>query len=315
MLHFLPRIRVYQCKRAEHLARKCENHNCQSTKLCVEFNSDSSPGIGSSQYQCIHFACPVPPAVNKATFIGTESLVNGSAAFYKCDGFYEPLNNKNFSTCSANGSWSEFKCKRHVRNCTELRHCQPSVVDGEYWLYPEKFGDKRVKIYCMNMLSSSNDSPKSYVTLNNETNAIHSYRLLHQHSTINYAKLGVDLQTMIIDPNDMAFSNPSINHYPPYGTVYRSCSLSYYPYTSSYLLINTIGTGLLLNKTAEWDDFSNNQPNSVILYVNKSSDHRIVNVSCSGECGECRPLHDLSFEYDETYEINMTDATDPACFD
>ncbi|ESO92556.1 hypothetical protein LOTGIDRAFT_162464 [Lottia gigantea] len=146
--------------------------------------------------------------------------------------------------------------------CKDIQGCQTVYYDGEYWLYPDAYNNTiETKIYCHDMMT---DSPKEYLTLH-APNSVESPKGQYVSSscTLNtrvwsvtgkteFLKIGINPETMTIDPEDYRFTNQVYGKSRPYGLAF-GCSLSFKtcPLRANAIL-NIKLTGLVFDPPNEW---------------------------------------------------------------
>ncbi|XP_071112089.1 A disintegrin and metalloproteinase with thrombospondin motifs 9-like [Haliotis cracherodii] len=278
---------------------KCA-YNCMSSKMCHSFNFDTNTG------NCqLNHATLSPGGLNASYLVTTPGFVfsdislwpktiAGACANHNCsvNGFCEPLGK------------DEYTCGRLVTtpsSCAEVKECDPSSTDGEYWLRLLNFDLYRTRIYCYNM---NTDTPVEYLTLPTPNYGIYpnvSNNGCYQETSLVlnckgsggeafYHKIRVHIENMKVQRNDRTFadfSNQDLNYAEAtdcftihdYG-VLRSCG------TRGEFTVNLTNTGWIVGPDQEWRAGG---WRAIIESIERDDTGAVVHLKCGGFPGYCYP--------------------------
>ncbi|KAK6173784.1 hypothetical protein SNE40_017184 [Patella caerulea] len=292
------------------IAEKCTHVNCAPNHICVPSKTGD---------MCVLNDCGIPPVVEFGSSPEYRGTVFGYKATYNCSGIGVKAEIVTF-ICSDKGIWEGQHCRR-VSSCKDIQDCDSSYVDGEYWIYPNAFGnDERVKVYCHGLTT---DSPTDYITLPKENRILwppmkaigYDCDLVTTDRTDSgesvFDTIRITTSNMAINQSDYQFARllSGINH--EYGNA-RDCSNSNGicgHVVMGYAKIDTGQTGLIINRTAVW---RNNGHTFGMKYFNRSSDH-VIEAVCGGWCGGCYAETPLTLELDNSTILPDGSATGVTC--
>ncbi|KAK6173782.1 hypothetical protein SNE40_017182 [Patella caerulea] len=292
------------------IAENCRHVKCLPNHRCV-------PKLVGTH--CVLNDCGIPPAIEFGSSVEYRGTVTGFTASYNCSGVGVKAEIVTL-ICSDKGIWEGEHCKR-VSSCKDIQDCDSSYVDGEYWLYPNAFGnDERVKVYCHGL---STDSPVDYITLPKENRILWPRKKAVGYNcdlvTTDRAdsgeslfdKIRITTSTMAINQSDYQFARllSGINH--EYGNA-RDCSNENGICARAvigYAKIDTRETGLIINRTAVW---RNTSYAFGMKYFNRSSDH-VIEAVCGGWCGGCYAETPLTLELDNSTILPGESAVHVTC--
>ncbi|XP_053387171.1 uncharacterized protein LOC123541874 [Mercenaria mercenaria] len=128
----------------------CADQTCTGTQRCV-------PEKG-----CIDTDCDDPPEIDYAV-VHPGAVTLSATRTYEFD--CPPVmmkNGTNEVTCGLDFKWSPLYTRcRVLQNCSDVKMCNPTYSDGEYWIYPEAMGGHKIKVFCYGMTTTS---PSEYIT-------------------------------------------------------------------------------------------------------------------------------------------------------
>ncbi|KAK6173833.1 hypothetical protein SNE40_017220 [Patella caerulea] len=292
------------------ISETCRHVNCPPNHRCV-------PGLNGTR--CVRNDCGIPPTIEFGSSVDYRGTVPGYTASYNCSGIGVKAEVATLF-CSDKGIWEGQQCRR-VSSCEDIRDCDSSYVDGEYWLYPNAFGnDERVKVYCHGLTT---DSPTDYITLPKENRILwpHKHAVGYNCDLVTtdrtdsgesvFDKIRITTSTMAINQSDYQFARLlwGINH--EYGNA-QDCSNSNGVCADTvigYFKIDTRETGLMINRTAVW---RNTTYSFGMKYFNRSSDH-VIEAVCGGWCGGCLAKTPLTLELDKSTVLPDGSAADVTC--
>ncbi|XP_041370257.1 uncharacterized protein LOC121384093 isoform X2 [Gigantopelta aegis] len=185
--------------------------------------------------------------------------------------------------------------------CRDVKLNEPAAGDGEYDVYPDAVGARRVRVYCHDMVGT----PREYVTLKTPNKGVYP-NLANKNCRGEtkaespektgqsiFNKIRVNIETMVIDPTDYTFADTE-GVPVPYGEAKDCYSIHYGGHKAKCgikgtFTINTAGTGLVIDKQTRWEAKGWNP----YAEVKKSDEGEIVNLLCGGWCGGCKADRDL----------------------
>ncbi|XP_053388027.1 uncharacterized protein LOC123542999 [Mercenaria mercenaria] len=184
--------------------------------------------------------------INNGVVLGNVNT-RGSTVRYKCNNGYRDMSRLKTGICQEDGTWNmSANCKKEVilKDCSEVKECNSSYADGEYWLFPDVLEGHKVKIFCSGMSTSS---PSEYISVDQDHNygfdagAINTVEMLTR-----YMKIRVNVKTMEIDCRDTTFTDPPSSSFHYARASGCKCRGGCQPY-QGYFNISTVGTGLRFN--------------------------------------------------------------------
>ncbi|XP_062583805.1 uncharacterized protein LOC134245540 [Saccostrea cucullata] len=213
-------------------------------------------------------------------------------------------------------------CDQVPKSCQDLFNCSGTMTDGEYWIYPKATNGQRVKIYCHNMGTGASE----YITLMNSNYFIQhdptNWPIKFQQCQSNYLlplkkvdfmKVGIQIQNMEINGNDYNFTlltgSPTIS----YGETMDCNGESFQDPCPrfSQAVINTTGTGLIVDPTLTWGAIHGWSPE--IRNLQRSQDNAQITFHCAGWCGRCGPVsQSIRFQQSDEF-ISGADAQALIC--
>lgn len=277
---------------------------------------------GQGSYTCEYIQCGSPPVLDRAT-PETEEHEVGSTLQYQCDArFFSPKPIE--SLCNQWRTWTSVDdtCRK-PGNCSDLKKCNPSYSDGEYWLYPPIYGGEKVKIYCNNLNSNE---PGDFVTLyeNNysvlntttQNGGCNTLRPHAEDTKSHFSKIRVHTPTMTVLRDDYSFATTTVITVPwnkvavAYG-VGGDCTFDQAscPKLGEFQ-INTMGTGLIVDTGLFWKAVGY-RPRMDNFY--RSPDGYIIRANAGGRCGHCEPNGDITLYIKPDSQMNPDLATTPIC--
>ncbi|XP_046351953.2 A disintegrin and metalloproteinase with thrombospondin motifs 9-like [Haliotis rufescens] len=282
---------------------KCA-YNCMTIKMCQSFNFDTNTG------NCqLNHATLSPGGLNASHLVTTPEFVfsdisqwpqtiAGACANHNCsvNRFCEPLGNDRYT------------CSRLVTpsSCAEVKECDPSSTDGEYWLRLLNFDLYRTRIYCHNM---NTDTPVEYLTLltpnygiypnvtnigcNQETSLVLDCK--GRGGEAFYHKIRVLIENMEVVRNEKTFADFSnykeivyanaMDCYTAHnGGVLRSCG------TKGEFTVNLTDTGWIVGPDQEW---ATSGWRAIIESIERDDTGAVVHMKCGGYAGGCHPAGSL----------------------
>ncbi|XP_062585065.1 A disintegrin and metalloproteinase with thrombospondin motifs 9-like [Saccostrea cucullata] len=205
--------------------------------------------------------------------------------------------------------------ERNPASCSEIKECWPSSYDGEYWLYPKRFGRKSpVKVYCHNM--SSPETAEEYVTLQRQNYFIGhdaSHLISFARCTRNslpimrteFSKVRINIESMSVVQEDFTFAmttgNSSKVENVPFGTSSDCTAETWWEkrwgpcQLEGTFLIDLQDTGLSIVKSVGWVNGSADWF-SEIRQFSRSADSTTVSCLVIGWCGNCLPNDTIILE-------------------
>lgn len=229
----------------------------------------------------------------------------------ECDLGYSPAGSL---ICQADGSWSDYHCLR-MANCKDVLACNPSFVNGEYWVRPEVLNYQLLRVYCHKM----DAVPKDCISLDGEN---YSYFLDSDVNDCNAPWVGQHqgmtvFDKMVIDINNMAFMTTTYNFATTNGTLApfgQAADCRFNTQCTSNqagsFRIDMTGTGLKIASSVTWN---------IGTLIRKQNNGSIVLGDCFGGCGVCHDLapgfvYDmLQLEYDMEFVPELASAIVPVC--
>ncbi|XP_041369669.1 uncharacterized protein LOC121383641 [Gigantopelta aegis] len=229
-------------------------------------------------------------------------------------------------TCTCHEGYKGEQCeseKAVLSSCKEVRGMNPNAKDGEYWIYPTPFNGKKVKIYCFDMAKNA----REYVTLKAINRGNYpNLKLMNCKGTERaglrkvagryaFAKVRVNIKNMELVLNDFTFATTvgvkqrygiAADCYTNHNNGRRaSCG------TKGYFIIDTSGTGMIINESTQWKTFGKR----AFASVSKSDDYYKIRLECGGLCGGCQPTTPLVLKYKEHVEEKQWERLPPTCAD
>ncbi|XP_046351951.2 uncharacterized protein LOC124132213 [Haliotis rufescens] len=271
---------------------------CLITGMCKSFNFNTNNG------QCeLNYATLTAGGLNVSHLVAAAGLVfsdiahwpqklSGACAYHNCtvNTYCKTLDNK------------KSICSRYVipTSCAEVKACEPSSTDGEYWLRLLNFDLYRTRIYCHNM---STANPVEFLTLptpnygvfpnvsnakcNGETPLVGN--CVGNSGEIWYNKIRVAIQTMDVVRSDTAFA-VFTNLQADYAQAMDCYSIHHNGVspcgTKGEFIVNLLGTGWVTKADQQWktDGWM-----SVIESVTPDDTGSVVRIKCGGLAGFCHP--------------------------
>ncbi|XP_048755582.2 A disintegrin and metalloproteinase with thrombospondin motifs 9-like [Ostrea edulis] len=184
-------------------------------------------------------------------------------------------------------------------SCADLASCSVTSTDGEYWIYPKATSGQRVKIYCHNIRTN----PKEYITLKYTNTFVEhdpsNFMTRWQTCRTDYklplksaifSRVAMNIQDMTVIGSDYTFAVRTGNFKLEFGEA-QDCN-GYSSMSGCHrfgnAVINTLGTGLILDRNAKWGLI--NAHKAGIQNFERSEDGAEISITCAGYCGHCGPL-------------------------
>ncbi|XP_046580624.1 A disintegrin and metalloproteinase with thrombospondin motifs 9-like [Haliotis rubra] len=202
-------------------------------------------------------------------------------------------------------------------NCSDMKQCLPGATDGEYWIYSPTLGNKKVRIYCHNMTGV----PSEYVTLvhanqgdyvplkDPECDGIEEPMTGVRAGVTSFSRVKINIENMTVIKNDFEFASSTgkPNQYGlgrdcysrHSGNVRNTCG------PKGTFLIDTRGTGLLINRNIVWK-YMNAQSWGMVV---RSHNGTVIEVHGGGFCGGFEPATDLQLQINTDEDLDALSAT------
>ncbi|XP_067686035.1 A disintegrin and metalloproteinase with thrombospondin motifs 9-like [Haliotis asinina] len=284
---------------------------CLTTHMCKSLNFNTNTG------RCeLNYATLTPGGLNVTHLIAAADFVfsdithwpqkiGGACANHRCP----------FNTYCKLRDANESVCSQYVvpTSCAEIKECDPSSTDGEYWIRLPNFDLYRTRLYCHNMTT---DNPSEYLTLPTP-----NYGVFPDVSNKNcqgegplegncvgrsgetfYNKIRVVIETMVIIRNDSTYA-VFTNRESDYATaadcysihnnnVISSCG------TRGTFTINLTDTGWVKKLILMHPYFQQTWQvtvgwGAIVESVTHNNSGSIVHIKCGGHSGTCEPVGPL----------------------
>ncbi|XP_046556014.1 A disintegrin and metalloproteinase with thrombospondin motifs 9-like isoform X1 [Haliotis rubra] len=298
---------------------------CLTSDMCKSFNFDTNIG------QCeLNYATLTPEGLNVTHLIAAADFVFtdithwpqklGACANHQC-GFF----NAYCQPLDAN----EYVCSQYVvpTSCAEIKECDPSSTDGEYWIRLPNFDLYKTRIYCHNMTT---DNPLEYLTLPTPNHGVfpnvsnkHCQRETPLEGTCVgnsgetfYSKIRVVIQTMEILRNDSTYAFFT-NRKADYATVTDCYSIHYNGVISSCgtrgtFTINLTDTGWVVSSNQRWQITTGWM--AIVESVTFDDFGSVVHIKCGGFVGRCEPDGPMLLKPYPEGDVTESSAKEVTCF-
>ncbi|KAK6186379.1 hypothetical protein SNE40_008424 [Patella caerulea] len=298
----------------DELLESCNGHTCPNNTLCVS----SSSGPSTCDIVGCYTTSELEPVLtlDQLVYPVGYTLENGCM-----QGYYS----NSSVVCQSDGVWSSFICLPYPRGCDELRQCNSSYKDGDYWLFHQVGGQtKKMKIYCHELNSID---PTAYITLQYPNTASTSVYKYVNNATCNvtafsaseiltkslgetvFHKVSVDTLTLKLVRLRSTFAN--FTHFTKYAMA-KDCTNFINPTCPSLgtFVIDLRNTGFVIQAGATWT-LSGDSPKK-IDYTNFTEANQVVHGRCGGSCGGCNK-NGLYVEINEALQPDIESAVFPVC--
>ncbi|XP_050416783.2 A disintegrin and metalloproteinase with thrombospondin motifs gon-1 [Patella vulgata] len=264
--------------------------------------------------------CGPVPTFDLAVFNSVTVETSGIyRANYICPSAYFTTNTEPFSYCeTSTQSWTPLQLNCSVvSSCGDIQKCNPSYVDGEYWLYPDIYNNSRVKIYCHGLSSSQ---PSEYITLPKINVASYpegEYTSSCSISTFgdrwgetNFNKIRINIKTTEVTTDDYTFTTQVNGIHQPFGHAEACSNIASYDTCpkQGYALVDVTETGFKFNPLTNWK-LGGWQSLCDIIEL---SNVRFVGQG-DGYCGGCFPDGAIKLDRDLTAIPALSTAVIPQC--
>ncbi|XP_067659154.1 A disintegrin and metalloproteinase with thrombospondin motifs 20-like [Haliotis asinina] len=204
--------------------------------------------------------------------------------------------------------------------CKDLRLANPSVTDGDYWLYPtaSQVHYNIVKMYCYGMGTSN---PGEFITLPTPNrgeypNETYQKCITHvfylsgcpgQQGVYIYSKIEIDPTTMNVNRTTRTFMTGTgkSRDYAWVGDCFTELDNFYTCGPKGSFTINTSGTGLIVDPALTWK--KSGYKSKVVM--TKSDGDAVINLICGGYPGSCAPLYQMQLHISTANYVNPASAT------
>ncbi|KAK6173685.1 hypothetical protein SNE40_017093 [Patella caerulea] len=207
-----------------------------------------------------------------------------------------------------------------ISSCEDIKRCNPSYVDGEYWLYPAIYNHTRVKIYCYGLSSSQ---PKEYVTLHHLNKAITpNGRYYGSSSNCNideelgfrqgetaWNKIRLDITSgQVLEDHTFTIQTSGVPR--DYGWAFSCSRIKEYLSCPKrgYGLVDVRDTGFQLSPSRTWSIYGWEAYCDIIERTTYRFEGR-----GDGNCGGCSPDGKLYLEVDSPTVPDLSAAVEPSC--
>ncbi|XP_046356022.1 uncharacterized protein LOC124134947 [Haliotis rufescens] len=260
------------------LAGVCYNHTCSHDSICVDRNEVAT---------CDTVYCfpPTSPTNGRVLLDGSPFYERGHKVEFRCNTGYR---GDGELVCGEAGVWEDTAiCIPPPVTCKEVRQCNSSYGDGEYWLLYNSSSNVAVKIYCWKMELGNF---WEFITLPEEHNfALFPTSCENKWKTsycgrTTFAKVRV-YHKKLSGSNRKDFSTAECSGgNAPIGRA-GSCSEedACRDREPGYFKINTTGTGFIIDPDVTWKVTVGH------VNVTRSDDGQVIHGTCLSNCGQCYP--------------------------